>query len=157
MGSELPMPPCVPGEMISASTSVSPWYGKLRCGTIHPNPTKKNLGEQVYYRQVKRKQRPALVPQTKDPAKQMTELLTAPVAVTTKARILRMLPQCSSGHVAPEPRVPDVSARAFQGQPGCPMRLVESENISAGQDESSPRVSTLVLWFETCKQLGQFL
>ena len=63
---KLPMPPRVPGQMIPASTSVSPWYGKLRGWTI---PTEKNLGEQVHYCQVKRKQRPTRVPQIKDPAK----------------------------------------------------------------------------------------
>ena len=67
--SELPMPPRIPGQAIPASTSLSPWYGKLRGRKVHPNPTEKNLGEQVHYRHVKRKHRPALrALQTRDPA-----------------------------------------------------------------------------------------
>ena len=45
--SALPMPPRIPGQLIPTSTSVSPWHGKLRGWVIQPNPTEKNLSEQV--------------------------------------------------------------------------------------------------------------
>ena len=60
--STLLMPPCVPGQLNPTSTWVSPWYGKLRGRVINSNPIGKNPSEQVHYRQVKRKQRPARVP-----------------------------------------------------------------------------------------------
>ena len=45
--STLPMPPRIPGQPIPTPTSFSPWYGKLRGRVTQPNPTEKNLSEQV--------------------------------------------------------------------------------------------------------------
>ena len=95
--SALPMPPRIPGQLTPASTSVSPWYGKLRGRVTQPNSTEKNLSEQVRYRQAKRKRRPTRTPQTKDPTKEATELLTVPLTTATKAHILRMAPRCDPG------------------------------------------------------------
>ena len=95
--STLPMPPHVPGQPTPASTSVSPWYGKLRGRVTQPNPIEKNLSEQVRYRQGKRKQRSARTPQTKDPTKQVTELLMVPLTTAAKACILRLALRCDSG------------------------------------------------------------
>ena len=55
---ELPIPPRAPQQATPASTSVSPWFGKLRARKVHPNPTNKNLDEQVHYQTVKHKRRP---------------------------------------------------------------------------------------------------
>ena len=90
----LPMPPRIPGQPTPASTSVSPWYGKLRGRATQPNPTEKNLSEQVRYRRAKRKRQPARTPQTKNPTKQGTELLMVPLTTATKARILRLALRC---------------------------------------------------------------
>ena len=92
----LPMPPRAPGRPIAASTSISPWYGKLRGRTIQPNPTEKNLSEQVRFCQAKRKRRPVRTPQTRCPAKQAVELLQVPLTTARKSRILRPVHMCDS-------------------------------------------------------------
>ena len=88
------MPPRAPGQLIPASTSISPWYGKLRGRVIQPNPTEKNLSEQVRFRQAKRKRRPVHTPQTKCPTKQAAELLKVPLTIARKSRILRLVHVC---------------------------------------------------------------
>ena len=88
----LPMPPRAPGQPTVASTSISPWYGKLRGWTIQPNPTEKNLSEQVRFCQAKRKRRPVRTPHTRCPEKQAAELLTT----ARKSRVLRLAHMCSS-------------------------------------------------------------
>ena len=76
---------------------VSPWYGKLSGRVTQPNPTEKNLSDHTRHRQAKRKRQPARIPQTKDPTKQATELLTVPLTTANKARILRVAQRCDPG------------------------------------------------------------
>ena len=91
----LPMPPRVPGQLIPTSTSISPWYGKLRGWVIQPNPSEKNLSEQLRYRQAKRKRQPVHTPQTKCSTKHANELLKVPFTMANKARILRLAQVCN--------------------------------------------------------------
>ena len=95
--STLPMPPRAPGQPTPASMSVSPWYGKLRGWVTQPNPTEKNLSEQIRYRQVKQRQRSARAPESKDPTRQVVELLTVPLTIAAKGHIPCLALRCHSG------------------------------------------------------------
>ena len=57
------------------SRSVSTWYGKLRHGQVKPNPTEKNLWEQVLYKPRKRKQNGKHTPHTPQQMHDQTSLL----------------------------------------------------------------------------------
>ena len=80
---------------IPASTSISPWHGKLRGRVIQPNSTEKNLSKQVGFRLAKRKRRPVHTSQTKCPTKQANELLKVPLTTASKSRILRLVQVCN--------------------------------------------------------------
>ena len=92
----LSMPPRAPGQPTVASTSISPWYGKLRSRTVQPNPTEKNLSEQVRFCQPKRKRRPVRTPPTRCLEKPVAELLQEPLTTARKSRILRLAHTCNS-------------------------------------------------------------
>ena len=92
----LSMPPRAPGQPAVASTSISPWFGKLRSRTVQPNPTEKNLSEQVRFCQPKRKRRPVRTPPTRCPEKQVAELLQEPLTTARKSRVLRLAHTCNS-------------------------------------------------------------
>ena len=85
-----------PGQPTVASTSISPWYGKLRSRTVQPNPTEKNLSEQVRFCQLKRKRRPVRTPLTRCPEKQVAELLQEPLTTARKSRILLLAHTCNT-------------------------------------------------------------
>ena len=115
------MPPRILGQPIPTSTSVSPWYGKLRGRVTQPNPNEKNLSEQVRYRQAKRKRQPAHTPQTKNPTKQAAELLKVLLTTANKARILRLAQMCDP---AIKLQLPDHLREADPSPPMEPPRRV---------------------------------